>query len=98
MVTIEELEAVLNQDVRPTLQAHGGEIELVSITEEGVVKVRLLGQCSTCPSAYITTEEVVAEALKTAFSEIVSVVLVTGVSESLMADARALLKLRTHQS
>jgi len=48
-----KVEAVLNQ-IRPALQADGGDIELVDVTKEGVVKVRLVGACVGCPMSTMT--------------------------------------------
>ena len=42
------------EDVRPTLQADGGDVELVEVTEDGVVRVRLQGACHGCPMAQMT--------------------------------------------
>jgi len=49
----EKVEAVLNK-IRPALQADGGDIELVDVTKEGVVKVRLVGACVGCPMSTMT--------------------------------------------
>ena len=46
----DKVEAALAK-VRPILQADGGDIELVDVTEDGVVKVRLTGACKGCPMA-----------------------------------------------
>ncbi len=48
-----KVEAVLNK-IRPALQADGGDIELVDVTKEGVVKVRLVGACVGCPMSTMT--------------------------------------------
>ncbi|BBD08937.1 NifU family protein [Desulfovibrio ferrophilus] len=40
--------------VRPALQADGGDVELVNITEDGVVQVRLQGACKGCPMSQMT--------------------------------------------
>ncbi len=40
--------------VRPMLQADGGDVELVEVTEKGIVKVRLQGACKGCPMSQIT--------------------------------------------
>jgi len=40
--------------VRPMLQADGGDVELVEVTENGIVKVRLQGACKGCPMAQVT--------------------------------------------
>ena len=42
------------QDVRPSLQADGGDIELVSVRDDGVVNVRLTGACGSCPYSLMT--------------------------------------------
>ena len=42
------------EELRPHLQADGGDVELVEVTEEGVVKVRLLGACEGCPMREMT--------------------------------------------
>ena len=48
----EKVEAALNE-IRPGLQADGGDVELVDI-EDGVVKVRLKGACAGCPMSQMT--------------------------------------------
>ncbi|MCI2106072.1 MAG: NifU family protein [Intestinimonas sp.] len=90
MAELPEIEKVLDARVRPLLYAHGGDVRVESF-EDGVLKVRLLGQCSNCPSASSTTEELVAGELKAAFPEIQQVFLVTGVSDELLAEAKAFL-------
>ncbi len=49
----EKVEAVLDK-VRPMLQADGGDVELVEITENNIVKVRLQGACKGCPMSQMT--------------------------------------------
>ena len=49
----EKVEAALAK-VRPMLQADGGDVELVDITDRGIVKVRLTGRCKTCPMSQQT--------------------------------------------
>jgi Fe-S cluster biogenesis protein NfuA len=49
----EKVEAALSK-VRPSLQADGGDVELVEVTEEGVARVRLQGACKGCPMAQMT--------------------------------------------
>ena len=55
------------------LQRDGGDIELVEVTADNVVKVRLQGHCAGCPGARMTLEGVVARVLKEAYPEIVGV-------------------------
>jgi Fe-S cluster biogenesis protein NfuA len=49
----DRVEAALN-DVRPSLQADGGDIELVEIKEDGTVMVKLMGACNGCPMSQMT--------------------------------------------
>lgn len=49
----EKVEAALAK-VRPMLQADGGDVELVEVTANGIVKVRLTGRCKTCPMSKVT--------------------------------------------
>jgi len=64
----EEVEAVVNE-IRPLLQADGGDIELVGI-EAGVVKVRLRGACAGCPGAQMTLKMAVERRLKEKVPEV----------------------------
>lgn len=50
--------------LRPYLQADGGDVELVDVTEEGQVQVRLQGACGTCPSSTYTLKMGIEEQLK----------------------------------
>ena len=42
------------ESVRPFLQADNGDIELIDVTKDGIVKVRLLGECEKCPLSIMT--------------------------------------------
>ncbi len=59
----ERVQAVLDQ-IRPALQADGGDVELVDVTTEGVVKVRLVGACAGCPMSQLTLSNGVERVLK----------------------------------
>mgnify|MGYP006303896799 CR=1 FL=1 len=52
------------QDVRPSLQADGGDIQLISVSEDGIVKVQLTGACNGCPMAQLTLKQGVERYLK----------------------------------
>ena len=52
------------EEVRPMLQGHGGDIELVSIRLPDTVEVRLMGACSHCPASQLTLSEAVENAIK----------------------------------
>ncbi len=62
------------QDVRPSLQADGGDIELVSVEEDGVVKVKLTGACGSCPMSTLTLKQGVENYLKKIIPEVKEVV------------------------
>jgi Fe-S cluster biogenesis protein NfuA len=50
--------------IRPSLQADGGDVELVDISEDGVVKVRLKGACGSCPMSTMTLKMGIERTLK----------------------------------
>lgn len=59
----EAVEKALNL-VRPALQADGGDVELVDVTETGVVRVKLTGACGSCPMSTMTLKMGVERVLK----------------------------------
>lgn len=61
------------ESVRPYLGTHGGDVELLDVTAEGVVKLRLLGSCDGCPSSSVTLSLAVESAVEAAAPEITSV-------------------------
>ncbi|MFH0856501.1 MAG: NifU family protein [bacterium] len=72
----EKIIKVLNK-IRPSLQADGGDVELVEVDEKkGVVKVKMTGMCSTCPMAIMTFTHGIEEVLKKEVKEIKKVELV----------------------
>lgn len=56
--------------VRSFLQADGGDVELVEVTEEGVVRVKLTGACSGCPMASMTLKTGIEKILKEEVPEV----------------------------
>jgi len=62
MLTEEVTKAL--DDVRPSLQADGGDIELVEVKEDGTVMVRLKGACAGCPMSQMTLKQGVETYLK----------------------------------
>ncbi len=71
----EKVEAIL-ANVRPALQADGGDVELVEIDDQGIVKVRLKGACGGCPMASMTLKNGIERALKESIPEVKEVVAV----------------------
>jgi len=65
----EKVEKVLNERIRPALQADGGDVELVDV-EGGVVKVKLLGRCGGCPFSTMTIKMGVERILKEEIPEV----------------------------
>lgn len=68
----EEIEKALDA-IRPMLRADGGDVELVDVSDDGTVKVRLKGACSGCPSSQVTLKMGIEEALKERVSGVRSV-------------------------
>ena len=84
-------EKVLNEKVRPQLELHNGDLDVLDI-EDGVVRIRLLGQCAGCPSAYLTIEQLIFGELTVAIPEIRQVIVVQDVSDELWEEARAVMQ------
>ncbi len=59
----EKVAAVLDK-IRPSLQADGGDVVLVDVTDDGIVKVKLTGACSGCPMSTITLKNGIERLLK----------------------------------
>lgn len=85
------IEAVLEEQVRPNLALHRGNIRSLDCAD-GVYRFQLTGQCAGCPSAMLTTETLIRTALMEQVPELKDVVLVSSVSEDLLDQARAILR------
>lgn len=62
--------------IRPALQRDGGDVEVIEVTEDGIVKVKLTGACHGCPMAALTLKQGIERALKKevpAIKEVVAV-------------------------
>ena len=57
-------------EIRPVLQADGGDVELVDVTEDGIVKLRLTGVCGSCPMSTYTLKMGIEKKLKERVSEV----------------------------
>jgi Fe-S cluster biogenesis protein NfuA len=64
------------ESIRPALQSHGGDIELVGTDDDNTVKVRLRGACQGCPGAQMTMKAGVERILKETVPEVKEVVAV----------------------
>ncbi len=67
----EQVEKALNE-IRPSLQADGGDVEFVDV-ENGIVKVRLTGACGGCPMSQMTLKQGIEKVVKKAVPEVLSV-------------------------
>ena len=71
----EKVEDVLNK-IKPSLQADGGDVELVEVGEDGIIKVRLTGACGSCPMSQMTLKMGIEKMLKKEIPEVVEVIAV----------------------
>ena len=69
----EKVQSALNK-IRPSLQADGGDVELVEVAPDGVVKVKLTGACAGCPMSQVTLKMGIEKLLKQEVPEVKEVV------------------------
>lgn len=68
----EQVSQVLDE-IRPALQADGGDVELVDVTDDGIVKVKLTGACHGCPMAQMTLSQGIEQHLKNSIPQVKAV-------------------------
>ncbi len=61
-------------EIRPALQADGGDVELVNVSDDGIVTVKLVGACGGCPMAQMTLKGGIETRLKQVIPEVKEVV------------------------
>ncbi len=71
----DQVEKALDK-IRPALQRDGGDVELVEVSDDGVVKVRLTGACGGCPMSTITLKQGIEKVLMQEVAEVKEVVAV----------------------
>ena len=69
---IDQIETALDT-IRPYLEADGGNVKVIELTDDMVLKLELLGACSSCPMSTMTLKAGVEEAIKKAIPEILKV-------------------------
>ena len=69
----EQVEKALDK-IRPALQRDGGDVELVEVGDDGIVKVRLAGACGGCPMSQVTLKQGIERVLKQEVSTVKEVV------------------------
>ena len=87
----EDIEAVLDEHVRPLLRTHGGEM---GCEVEDARRFKLGASALSCPAADLTTEELIQTALTEHLQHIERAVLVQDISPELLDEARSILKIR----
>ena len=95
-VPVENIEKVLDEKDRPNLALHSGDVKVEKL-EDRKLYVRMVGACAGCPSAQVDIEEIVSSELTQVFPDLQEVIMVTGVSDSLIDKARELIRQR-HQA
>jgi len=78
-------------EVRPYLETHGGGVDLLSLDDDGVVRLQLQGSCSGCPSSAVTLKHAVEEAIHKAAPDVADIV-------SVDAEGPALIQLEVYQT
>lgn len=71
----ERVQAALDK-VRPALKADGGDVQLIEVTDDGVVKLKLTGACGCCPMSQMTLKMGIEKAIKQEVPEVKEVVAV----------------------
>ena len=74
-MTKEQIENVLNK-IKPSLKADGGDVELIEVGEDGIIKVKLTGACGSCPMSQMTLKMGIERILKEEVPEVKEVVAV----------------------
>lgn len=69
----EKVESALEK-IKPMLKADGGNVELVDVSDDGVVKVKLTGACGCCPMSQMTLKNGIEKAIKEEVPEVKEVV------------------------
>lgn len=73
----EKVKDVIDSILRPALQGHGGDVELVGTDDDNNVKVRLKGACQGCPGAEMTMKAGIERILRAKVPEVKEVIAVT---------------------
>jgi len=81
MTLIEKVEAAIDS-IRPYLMADGGNIKVLEVSEDFIVKVEMLGACGECPMSAMTLKAGVEDAIRLAMPEIKGVVAINPFAET----------------
>ncbi len=89
---MEKIQQIIEEQIRPALHAHNGDIELLELTSDGFAKVRLTGACATCPSAEQTMSELVEGKLREVYPTLRGIIPIHQVSDDLINQALKILR------
>ena len=90
---LNQIESFMEKNIRPYLISHGGDVEIVSFNNN-MIRVKLMGQCMTCPASADTFEESIKNVLLSEFKELKDVILVNDVPDDMLDMA---LKILNHK-
>ena len=90
MDTLNKIQQVVSDRIRPALLGHGGDMMITSFSD-GILKFKFTGMCSNCPSAWITTEELIKNEILSAIPEVKDVQMEFAVSDELIDMTKKLL-------
>lgn len=88
---MENLNDLLNNFIRPILQVHGGDLEIIDYVD-GNIRLRLKGECCTCPIAHDTTEDFIKKTIYGNLKEAKTIIIESGLSDELVDIAKMYLK------
>lgn len=86
-----EAEQILEENIRPQLKKHGGDV-VISGLDEQVLSVRLLGQCTRCASAALTFDQMIRKTMLSSLPALRDVVLDDSVPEDMLDFAKKILR------
>jgi Fe-S cluster biogenesis protein NfuA len=86
-----QVQQIINE-IRPAMKKDGGDCELVDVTADGIVKLRLIGACGKCPLSFMTLTMGIETRLKASIPAITKVVSIEDASNPHTASSPGLLK------
>lgn len=90
---LNKIESFIEKNIRPYLNSHGGDVEIVSF-DNNILRVKLIGQCMTCPASADTFDESIKDVLLSEFKELKDVILVNDIPQDMLDMA---LKILNHK-
>ena len=88
---LEDIEKFIDSEIRPYMNSHGGDIEIVSL-KDGILRLKFTGACFACPTSMATFDEIVSGRILPAFEELKDVLLINDVDQSMLDMAKKILE------